>query len=122
MFQKNKLIVFEEINGEFVPKKEGKYKKKNGDLTTPAVATSLISPLTYPLYAFADTSSAILSNGLYHKVMILFDNLVPLVIVFAAGAWALGHRTRAINTLIGVCCGYLLAKNAIPIRDFLKGV
>lgn len=116
MFNRNKLVVYEEINGEFLPKSDVLKKK----LTIPAVATSLVSPFTYPMFALAD--SGILSNELYYKVMGLFDNIVPLVIVFAAGSWMLGHRSKAINTLIGVCCGYLLARNAIPIRDFLKGV
>jgi hypothetical protein len=59
---------------------------------------------------------------LYKDIMALFDKGVVLVIVFAGAAWGLGHRTKALEILIGVCCGYLLARHAVEIRDYLKGV
>lgn len=49
-----------------------------------------------------------------------FDAGVVLVIIFSGAAWALGHRTKAIEILIGACCGYILARHAVDIRDFLK--
>lgn len=118
MLRKNKLIVFEEVDGEFIPKKDSdKFAQ-----SLPATLTALVSPLVLPLRSFAADNTSIVSNEIYDKVMTIFDAGVPLVIVFAGGAWALGHRTKAIHMLIGVCIGYLLARNAIPIRDFLKGV
>lgn len=59
---------------------------------------------------------------LYKDIMELFDRGVVLVIVFAGAAWGLGHRTKALEILIGVCCGYLLARHAVEIRDWLKGI
>lgn len=61
--------------------------------------------------------------GHIHKsVMNIFDAGVILVIIFAGAAWGLGHRTKAIEILIGVCCGYVLARHAVDIRDFLKSI
>lgn len=75
--------------------------------------------LTVPSIAFAAGSSF---DNLYPTIMRMFDSAVVLVIVFAGASWALGHRSKAIELLIGVCCGYLLARNAVNIRDFLKTV
>ena len=61
--------------------------------------------------------------GNVHKaIMRGFDAGVVLVIIFAGAAWGLGHRTKAIEILIGVCCGYILARHSVDIRDFLKGI
>ena len=79
---------------------------------------SLFAPLAAtPIIASADTFSDIHST-----VMSLFDGGVVLIIIFAGAAWALGHRSKAIELLIGVCCGYLLARHAIEIRDYLKSI
>ncbi|OIJ12638.1 hypothetical protein BKP37_12605 [Anaerobacillus alkalilacustris] len=61
-------------------------------------------------------------KDIYDAIMGIFDAGVVLVIIFAGAAWALGHRTKAIEIVIGVCCGYLLARHAIDIRDFLKSI
>lgn len=68
----------------------------------------------------ADTSSTF--DNVWNAVMNAFDCGVVLVIVFAGAAWSLGHRSKAIEILIGVCCGYILARHAKDIRDFLKGI
>jgi hypothetical protein len=61
--------------------------------------------------------------GNIHKaIMNAFDAGVVLVIIFAGAAWGLGHRTKAIEILIGVCCGYVLARHSIDIRDFLRKI
>lgn len=61
-------------------------------------------------------------GNVHSAIMNAFDAGVVLVIIFAGAAWALGHRTKALEILIGVCCGYILARHAIDIRDFLKGI
>lgn len=61
-------------------------------------------------------------GNMHGAIMRGFDAGVVLVIIFAGAAWGLGHRTKAIEILIGVCCGYILARHAIDIRDFLKGI
>lgn len=73
--------------------------------------------MTLPSVAFAAGT-----DGIYPALMRVFDSAVVLVIVFAGASWALGHRSKAIELLIGVCCGYLLARNAVNIRDFLKTI
>jgi hypothetical protein len=75
--------------------------------------------LVLPQVAFASTDTF---NNVFDAVMGAFDAGVVLVIVFAGASWALGHRSKAIEILIGVCCGYILARHAIDIRDFLKGI
>jgi xanthine/uracil permease len=61
-------------------------------------------------------------GNIHSSVMNIFDSGVVLVIIFAGAAWGLGHRTKAIEILIGVCCGYILARHAVDIRDFLKSI
>lgn len=61
-------------------------------------------------------------GNIHNAIMQGFDAGVVLVIIFAGAAWGLGHRTKAIEILIGVCCGYILARHAVDIRDFLKGI
>lgn len=63
--------------------------------------------------AFGNVHSAIMKG---------MDAGVVLVIIFAGAAWSLGHRTKAIEILIGVSCGYVLARHAVDIRDFLRGI
>lgn len=70
-----------------------------------------------PTLAFADTF-----GDIHDKIMTLFDGAVVLIIIFAGASWGLGHRGKAIELLIGVCCGYLLARHAVDIRDYLKSI
>lgn len=95
------------------PNLGGKSLAKAAAITAPAFL------LTIPDFAYAAGSSF---DNLYPTLMRLFDSAVVLVIVFAGASWALGHRSKAIELLIGVCCGYLLARNAVNIRDFLRTV
>ena len=103
---------------EFV---SGEYKER--DLKTTKILSSTIPALVLitPKLAFATATDATFGN-IYKSIMNIFDCGVVLVIVFAGASWALGHRTKAIEILIGVCCGYLLARHAVPIRDWLRGI
>ena len=67
-------------------------------------------------------SAADAFTGIHQTVMGIFDAGVVLVIIFAGASWALGHRSKAIELLIGACCGYLLARHAVNIRDYLKNI
>lgn len=79
---------------------------------------ALVTPFALtPSIVSADTF-----GDIHHTVMKIFDGGVVLVIIFAGASWALGHRSKAIELLIGVCCGYLLARHAIDIRDYLKSI
>ncbi|PEZ01827.1 glycosyltransferase [Bacillus sp. AFS018417] len=74
-----------------------------------------------PKIAFAATVNTTFGN-VHGAIMNAFDSGVVLVIIFSGASWALGHRTKALEILIGVCCGYILARHAIDIRDFLKNI
>lgn len=86
-------------------------------------STTTILIYTAPKVALAATGSMVAGEEfLYDDIMALFDKGVVLVIVFAGAAWGLGHRNKALEILIGVCCGYLLARHAVDIRNYLKGI
>ena len=59
-------------------------------------------------------------GNIHGAIMNGFDAGVVFIIIFAGGAWSLGHRGKALEILIGVCIGYMLARHAVDIRDFLK--
>jgi hypothetical protein len=69
--------------------------------------------------AFAASTDDSFDNILT-TVMNLFDKGVVLVIIFAGASWGMGHRGKALEILIGVCCGYLLARHAVDIQQALK--
>lgn len=86
--------------------------------STATKASAILAPmLIIPTIASAD-----LFTDVHSKAMTLFDGAVVLLIIFVGASWALGHRSKAIEMLIGVCCGYLVARNAIDIRDYLKTI
>ena len=82
----------------------------------------LTSLLFAPTTAFATANSADTFVKIYTTVMTIFDHGVVLLIIFAGASWMLGHRGKAIEYLMCIACGYLLALHAIDIRDFLKGL
>lgn len=94
-------------------------KKSSKSFKPFITAAGPIVLLSVPELAFAADSSF---DNIYPSLMRMFDSAVVLVIVFAGASWALGHRSKAIELLIGVCCGYLLARNAVNIRDYLKSL
>jgi hypothetical protein len=77
--------------------------------------------LLLPKIAFAAAVDSTFGN-VHGAIMNGFDAGVVLVIIFAGGAWALGHRSKALEILLGVSCGYILARHAVDIRDFLRGI
>ena len=104
------------------------FKKKEPKIETPLIqerkssmsfkTAAIAAPLLLtPTLAFADTF-----GDIHNTIMTIFDGGVVLIIIFAGASWALGHRSKAIELLIGVCCGYLLARHAIDIRDYLKSI
>jgi len=105
---------------------DGSYKKKGvkEDLKIVGKVISATAPaliLIVPKSILAATADATFGN-IHKSIMHIFDSGVVLVIIFAGAAWGLGHRTKAIEILIGVCCGYVLARHATDIRDFLQGI
>lgn len=59
-------------------------------------------------------------GNLWTAVMNIVDWIVVGVFVFGGVAWMFGHRPKALELIIGGSAGYILARHAIDIRDFLK--
>lgn len=106
------------MNGSFKQEAVKKDLKVIGKI----VATSgAIVVATMPKIVMAAAMEGAFGN-IHGAVMRGFDAGVVLVIIFAGASWGLGHRTKAIEILIGVCCGFILANHAIDIRNFLRGI
>lgn len=103
----------------------GEYKKRqmsDVEATTKILTCTLPAlVLIVPKIALASTMDGTFGN-VHGAIMRAFDSGVVLVIIFAGASWGLGHRTKAIEILIGVCCGYILARHAVDIQQFLKGI
>ncbi|MDW8515145.1 hypothetical protein [Priestia flexa] len=109
---------------EVIPFREfmnGDYKKSVDQTTKILTATLPALVLITPKLAFAATADATFGN-VHKAIMNAFDAGVVLVIIFAGASWGFGHRTKAIEILIGVSCGYILARHAVDIRNFLQGI
>jgi len=77
---------------------------------------------TFPTIAFANDGAADTFNRIWQSLMTGLDYAAACIIVFTGVAWMLGHRTKAIELLISVACGFVLARHALDIRDFLKTI
>ena len=89
--------------------------KRPFSLKIPAISAAFLTPTT----AFAaETTDTFVK--VYDAVMKIVDHGVVLVIIFAGASWMLGHRSKAIEYMIGAAIGYLIIMHAIDIRDFLK--
>lgn len=99
-------------------KKPGEKKKSIGI----ALATTTSAwVFVLPKVALAAGVNGAFGN-LHGAIMNGFDAGVVIIIIFSGAAWSLGHRAKAIEILIGVCIGYILARHAVDIRDFLRGI
>lgn len=74
-----------------------------------------------PKYAFASTGAQTFAK-LWVSVIGIVDWIAVGVFIFAGVAWMFGHRTKALEHIIGGAAGYLLCKHAVDIRDFLKAL
>lgn len=105
---------------------DGSFKKKalkkDVHVISKILTTSgAIVTATMPKIVLAAAMEGAFGN-IHGAIMRGFDAGVVLVIIFAGAAWGLGHRTKAIEILIGVCCGFILANHAVDIRNFLRGI
>lgn len=71
-------------------------------------------------WAAASTTADQTFGNLWKAVMNIVDWIVVGVFVFSGIAWMFGHRTKALELIIGGAAGYILARHAVDIRDFLK--
>lgn len=106
--------------------KEGDYVRKheNDVIKVITVATGSYLIIGTPKLAFASakTGAGISDfHSLYVKVMAIFDGLVVIALIISAGAWMFGtERSKVIERIIYACSGYILARHAEDIRDWLK--
>lgn len=114
------MTIKEFMSGDYKKKKAIEGLREVGKVVAMSGGTLA---LVLPQVAFADDIG---SNDTFDRVtqavLKAFDCGVVLVIIFAGAAWALGHRSKAIEILIGVCCGYILARHAVDIRNFLRQI
>ena len=93
-----------------------------------AIGFAAVMPLNKAFAASAAAVNGCIQGGatsstflnLHGSVMNMFSAGVVLVIIFAGAAWAMGHRGKALELLIGCSCGFILAIHAIDIRNFLS--
>lgn len=74
-----------------------------------------------PRTALAATADATFGNVM-GAVMNIVDWIVVGVFIFAGVSWMFGHRGKALELIIGGAAGYILARHAVDIRDFLKTI
>jgi type IV secretory pathway VirB2 component (pilin) len=104
-------------------RKPKRVKLRNSELFTLVALGGGLFAMMAPKVAFAQATKADDSfTNIYGVLMTIGDWVCVGVIVFAGGMWMLGHRSKALELLIGACCGYLLMRHAIDVRDFLKTV
>ena len=101
--------------------RKAKEPTKESGIYLTSTATKVTAMLG-PLLVIPTIASADLFSDVHSKAMTLFDGAVVIIIICAGAAWAIGHRPKAIELLIGVCCGYLVARNAVNIRDYLQTI
>lgn len=61
-------------------------------------------------------------RSIWPTILNIVDWICVGVFVFAGVAWMFGHRTKALELIIGGAAGYVLARHAIDIKDWLKGI
>ncbi|WP_191556626.1 glycosyltransferase [Metabacillus idriensis] len=120
---KTHTVDFKEfMNGEYKHKLERNRKVYMAILT----ATGGYCIIGLPKGALAVTASTTGGgdpfNNLYEAAMRLFDGGVVIALVATGGMWAFGYRSQAIERIIYVGAGYILARHAKDIRDFFKTI
>lgn len=102
--------------GSFTAEPKGKTKEfvRNG---------ATIGLVLVPKIAFAQAEKADETFwDVWSVIMNGVDWLCAGILVFGGASWMMGHRGKALELIIGCCCGYLICRHALEIRDFLKGL
>lgn len=98
-------------------------EKSESDLTTFKIVSMGASmfAVMVPRTAFAATATANgVIGGLWPTVLNIVDWICVGVFVFAGVAWMFGHRTKALELIIGGVAGYILARHAVDIQQWLS--
>lgn len=120
MFNRPETLDFKRFirEGDYIGKKNKEVYKK---ITS---ASTMYCVIGIPKLALASTASVGTGafDELYQVFMNIFDGGVVLALVICGGTWAFGWRTQAIERIIYIAAGYILARHATDIRDFLKTI
>jgi hypothetical protein len=95
--------------------------EKRFDLTTFKIVSlgASIFAVMIPRTALAATADATFGR-IWPIVLNIVDWICIGVFVFAGVSWMFGHRTKALELIIGGVAGYILARHAVDIKDWLK--
>ncbi|MFD0825882.1 glycosyltransferase [Neobacillus sp. M.A.Huq-85] len=75
-----------------------------------------------PRTAMAASGADATFGSIWPSVLNIVDWLCVGVFVFAGVSWMFGHRTKALELIIGGAAGYILARHAVDIKDWLKAI
>jgi hypothetical protein len=119
MFNRTETLDFKRFiqEGDYVGKKNKEVYTKIGKASTVYVVMG-----TPKIVLAANGISDNAFDDLYKVFMNIFDGGVVLALVICGGTWAFGWRTQAIERIIYIAAGYILARHATDIRDFLKTI
>lgn len=94
---------------------------KQFDMTTLKIVSlgGSIFAVMIPRTAMAATADATFGR-IWPTVLNIVDWICVGVFVFAGVAWMFGHRSKALELIIGGAAGYILARHAVDIKDWLK--
>ncbi len=94
---------------------------KDFDLTTFKIVSlgGSIFAVMIPRTAMAATADATFGR-IWPTVLNIVDWICVGVFVFAGVSWMFGHRSKALELIIGGAAGYILARHAVDIKDWLK--
>jgi hypothetical protein len=95
--------------------------EKKFDLTTVKIVSigASMAAIMIPRTAFAATANATFTH-MWPTVLNIVDWICVGVFTFAGVSWMFGHRTKALELIIGGAAGYVLARHAVDIKDWLS--
>jgi hypothetical protein len=94
-------------------------KEKKKSLVKPVLITAAVNVILVPTVGFAagDVDTFLV---LYHTGLKIADWLCVGTLMFGGSMWMLGHRAKSLEYILSTCCGYLVVRHALDIRNFLQ--
>lgn len=95
--------------------------EKKFDLTTAKIVSlgASMGAIMIPRTAAAATATSVFGS-IWPTVLNIVDWICVGVFAFAGISWMFGHRTKALELIIGGAAGYILARHAIDIQVWLS--
>lgn len=98
---------------------DGSYKKK--DITMKLLPIAGGYAVMVPKTVLAATSDTTF-NDVLAALFGITDWLCVGVFLFAGVSWMFGNRTKGMELLIGGSIGYIIARKAVAIQQFLEAI